>query len=357
MRILVSVCHPVWVHVFRYAIERWKSEGAEVLVAAREKDCLTQLLDAFGMDYEVLSRAGSRGLMRLGMEYVARTARMRRLVRRFRPDVIVTARDPSAAQAGWLSRLPVVSFDDGETAPLESWLCNPFTTVICKAKDQGGRVGRKTREYNGLLWNAFLHPRYFRPDPKFRSQAGFGPDERIIVMRLVAWSANHDVGQSGIPDPVGVARALQSFGRVVISHERPLPDELQHLSNRLPPHQYQQLLYHADLLVAEGGNAAEAGLLGTPNVLLASFRPRVWLDLAAKGIICLAADQDDLIEKAMSMLQDPQTKPSWRRRAHEVLESYDDVTAYMCQVVAEVARRQTSPSLCQATVSQNSPTG
>ena len=58
MRILVDIVHPADVLFFRHPLKRLMGEGAEVLIASREKDVACDLLDEFGLPHRVASRAG-----------------------------------------------------------------------------------------------------------------------------------------------------------------------------------------------------------------------------------------------------------------------------------------------------------
>ena len=51
MRILVDIVHPADVLFFRHPLKRLMGEGAEVLIASREKDVACDLLDEFGLPH------------------------------------------------------------------------------------------------------------------------------------------------------------------------------------------------------------------------------------------------------------------------------------------------------------------
>ncbi len=336
-RILVDVCHPVWVHFFRNAIERWRSEGCEVIVAGREKDCLVDLLVAYDIPHEVLTSAGNRGLVKLAWEMVERDWKLLRLIRKFKPDVIVTANGACAAQAGWLARVPVVLFADGELATIENRLGHPFAKVICRSAFEGTNESAKTRTYNSFPQLAYLRPDRFRPEPDALREAGIDPDEPYSLLRLVAWTANHDTHISGIPDPVKLVHELEKETRVFISHERELPPEIADRSMKIPPHLYLQLIYHAQILLAEGGNVMEAGVLGTPNLFMVSANFKLWDNMIAEGVIRKVDTQDELTAGALEILRDENAKPAWRERAQAFANKYDDLSDFQYRVVLETA--------------------
>ena len=58
MRLLFDVLHPAHVHFFRYLAETVLNDGGDVLFTARRKEVTVELLDAYGLPYEVLSGIG-----------------------------------------------------------------------------------------------------------------------------------------------------------------------------------------------------------------------------------------------------------------------------------------------------------
>ena len=111
MRVHFDVTHPAHVHLFRHAIESLAREGHAVGVTAREKEVTTELLDAYAIEHEVLSRKREPAWT-LGPEWGLRTLRTLDYVRRFDPDVVVSQLNPSAVGAAAITRTPNVVFHD-----------------------------------------------------------------------------------------------------------------------------------------------------------------------------------------------------------------------------------------------------
>ena len=51
MRILFHINHPAQYHLFKHSIQQLKNENHDVLIIARNKDVLTQLLNNDGVDF------------------------------------------------------------------------------------------------------------------------------------------------------------------------------------------------------------------------------------------------------------------------------------------------------------------
>ncbi len=91
-----------------------------------------------------------------------------------------------------------------------------------------------------------------------------------FVIRTVAWKANHDQGRSGIPleQLRTVVGRLSARGKVHISAEGRLPDELEAHRYRGTPVQFHHLLAHCRLYCGESITiASEAVMLGVPALL------------------------------------------------------------------------------------------
>jgi uncharacterized protein len=92
--------------------------------------------------------------------------------------------------------------------------------------------------------------------------------------------ASHDVGEAGLS--LAAKRALidklSACGRVFVSSEGVVPDELLPLKFSLPPDRLHDALAFADLLVGDSQTmAAEAAVLGTPSLRVSSWSGRLAL--------------------------------------------------------------------------------
>ena len=106
---------------------------------------------------------------------------------------------------------------------------------------------------------------------------------------------------------------------------------------KIPPHLYLQLIYHAQILLAEGGNVMEAGVLGTPNLFMVSANFKLWDNMIAEGVIRKVDTQDELTAGALEILRDENAKPAWRERAQAFANKYDDLSDFQYRVVLETA--------------------
>ena len=164
MRILIDILHPAHVHFFRNFHDEMAGRGHQLCITARAKDRSLDLLDRFGLPYHHLSdqRSGGVGMT---VEMAERTARLVRLMRRFRPDVLTGIMGPSIALAGAVRRVPAVVFYDTEFATQTNRFVYPLAHSVCTPDCYQGKVPGTHRRYAGYHELAYLHPNRFQPIP------------------------------------------------------------------------------------------------------------------------------------------------------------------------------------------------
>lgn len=272
MRVLVDIGHPAHAHFFRNAIGRLRADGHDVLVTSRRKEIATDLLDAFGLEHVTLSGEGGR--FGLGGELLLRDYRLVRVVRRWKPDVMAAIGGIFIAHAGFLTRTPSLVFYDTENAKLQNALTYPLATRVIVPRCYAAWTPRgRTIRYPGYHELAYLRPPYFTPDRDAALANGLAADRPTYLVRLVAWKANHDIGERGLGWPLvrNVAAALGAHGRVLVSSEAPLPDDLAPLRYAGDPALIHHVMAHCAGFFGESATmASECAVLGVPAVYAAN---------------------------------------------------------------------------------------
>ena len=275
-RIVVDVCHPAHVHFFRKPIATWTGDGHDVLVTSRAKDVAIDLLDSLGIPHVPLGRAAGSPLA-LGLELVLRNAKLVRQIRRFGADVVAGLGGTFAVQSAFMARIPGVVFYDTEIATLQNRITYPLATrVVVPECYRGWTPARTTVRYAGYHELGYLHPREFTPDRSVALAAGLDPERPTYLVRLVSWTANHDIGDRGL-DPALVhmiVDALAARGKVVISSETSLPPGLEASKYQGAPSDLHHLMAFCAGYFGESATmASECAVLGVPAVYMAySFR-------------------------------------------------------------------------------------
>lgn len=338
MRILVDILHPAHVHFFKHAIWTWQQRGHEILITVRDKDIAIELLESYGFSYVNLGQAGS-GPLGLGKELVIRGWKLFREAKRFRPDVLIGIAGWSIAPVGRVIREPSVVFQDTEVARLSNRIAYPLASVICTPACYGDSVGAKQVRYDGYQELAYLHPRYFQPDSRVLHEMGLREGETFFILRLVAWGAGHDFRHHGFTNITQVVRFLNQYGRVLITSELELPEDLEKYRIRVSPEKIHHLLYYARMYLGESPTmASESALLGTPSIFVSTSKRGYTDELEKKYALVYTFSDSELcqqqaLEKAGELLDDKELKQKWLARTRNMLKEKIDVTQFVVNFV------------------------
>ena len=288
MRVLFEIVHPADVLFFKRPLDILSDRGDEVLILSRHKDVACDLLDSFGFAHRPISTAG-RGMVGLATELARRDLATWRAARRFRPAAMVGFGGVAISHVTRLTGIPSISFYDSENAGLQTRLTHPFIThqYVPRAYAGPTPAGRTTR-LPGTKELSFFHPSAFRPDRDRALSVGLDPSRDNFFVRVVTWRANHDIGKSGWDEAKlrAVIDRLARAGKVHLSSETPLPDDLKPHQYRGPKNAVHHLLAHCRLLVGESATmASEAAVLGVPAIYAGRDFPGYVRELEKAGLI------------------------------------------------------------------------
>jgi len=340
MRFVVDILHPAHVHFFRNFISQMEARGHEFLVTARKKECAVELLDAYAIHHTVISHQ-ARGLHGFAYEFLQRGWRFFQKVKPFRPDYLLGIMGPTIAVVGRLLSSKTVIFYDTEFARSTNWFAYPLADYVCTPECYQGSAGTHQVRYPGYHELAYLHPSRFTPDPSIREEAGLKQQETLFLMRFVSWEASHDVGEKGLSyaNKLKLARILSARGRLFISSEGELPDELKPYGLPIPIHRVHHLMAQASLLVGESATmASECAVLGVPAVFI-SKTSRGYIDDEQRryGLVqhYTHQQQNEAIAAVESMVGDPHLAERASQARQKLLAERIDVTAWMIDFFSE----------------------
>lgn len=340
MRIVVDINHPSDVHVFKNFIWEMRKRGHEVTIMASHKDITTQLLQNYGLDFIDLGSYGNSLWEKL-FNIPSMDLKMYLAIKKKQPEILLGFASLRAAHSSFLLRVPSIIIDDTEHAVLEHNLYRPFAdTILTPLCFQKG-FGKKQKKFNGYKELAALHPNWFHPDPKVLPEFELKANEPFIIVRFVSWQANHDIGQYGIYDKVGFVRALEKYGRVIITSEGELPNELKDIQIKTSPEKLHHLLYYSALYIGEGATTAtEAAVLGTPAIYISSLSNKLGyiIELEQRYDLLYAfTEVEPAIKKAEEILHDTSSKEKWQIKKEKMINDKIDVTNYLIQFTEQYA--------------------
>ncbi len=270
--ILVDICHPAHAHFFRFPIVRWAEQGHEVSVTSRNKDVAIDILDGLGISHSSLGKAATTPAG-LAVELIRRNLLLARHIRRTRADIAVALGGTFAAQSACLCRIPSVVFYDTEIANMQNRITYPLATRLVVPNCYDGWTPRaKTTRYQGYHELSYLDPRRFSPDHGTALRAGLDMDRPTYLIRIVSWTANHDIGDRGLGHElleIAIKR-LSARGKVIISSEASLPAHLQaYLYHGSPLDIHHLMAFCAGYFGESATMASECAVLGVPAVYMA----------------------------------------------------------------------------------------
>jgi predicted glycosyltransferase len=332
MRIVVDINHPADVHFFKNFIREMEKRGHRILITASRKEVSYHLLDRYGFQYEKLGSYG-KSLAEKMINIPLLDLKMYQAVKKFNPDIFVGFGSIRAAHVSKVLRRPCINFEDTDHAKWEHRLYVPFADVVltprCFTKDFGKKQV-KIDTYKELF---YLHPDYFHPDVSVLADAGLTPGERFIVLRFVAFDAQHDLGQTGLQNREEIVEQLEKFGKIFITSEQGLPDNLKKYQLTIPVEKLHDLLYFATLYFGEGSTtAAEAAMMGTPAIYVSSLSGGLGYvsDLEQLyGLLYNFREQQPALKKAVELLKNPQVKEEWIRKRDDFLKDKLNATQFL----------------------------
>ena len=333
MKILITIGHPGHVHFYKNFVWTAQKKGHEVTILAEKKEVSTALLRNYNLEYRLVSEQKHKGILRI-FDQLSHELGVYKFAKGFKPDIITGIGGTAAAHVAKVLGCTSIIFTDSEPAKLANAITFPFANVICTPSCYRDRLDEKQIRYNGYHELAYLHPNRFTPNPAVLDELGLAEGDPFIIVRFVSWDASHDAGQHGIHDKVGLVKALEQYGRVLITSEGALPEELQPYQIRVSPEKLHDLLYYATLYVGDGGTtASEAAVLGTPAIFISTLYCGYQLDEEKYGLLYLFSDPvsgvKNGLRKAVALLNDPNLKENAYLNRLKLLEDKIDVTEFM----------------------------
>lgn len=338
-RILIDVGHPAHVHMFKHFALQMQHHGHKILFTCRAKEFETELLTANKLNYINLGKRATTITGKM-LDLIRFDFKEWRVARRFRPDIFISHGSIVASHIAWLMSKPHISFED--TFNMEQVrLYAPFTTTIITA-DYPNPISSWEKVHSCPMYNEllYLHPNYFIPDRGVLYQLNIRKGEKYTIVRFVGWNATHDLDHSGLSreNKLKAVKAFERFGRVFISSEAPLPEELEPYRFPLPPSRMHDAEAFASLIFGESATmASEGAVLGVPSIYIDNIGRYYTREQETKYHLCYnftesETDQQRAIEKGVEILSG-KTSVDYKAQRALLLADKIDVTAYFVHFI------------------------
>ncbi|UTW62654.1 DUF354 domain-containing protein [bacterium SCSIO 12741] len=340
MKVAISIEHPAWIHQFRQIILRLQKEGHEVLILAIDKDGDIELLEKFGLDYELVGNSTGKNVFDKAWLLFSITFKMWLKCRKFKPDVFIGRASPMLAMNAAIAGKPHLIFEDTERSTISLKFCQWFSKEIITPTTFRTNLGPKQKRMPTYKELFYLHPDYFQPDRQVIRDMGIKDDERFVFIRFVSWNASHDIGFKGYSEAAKreLVEAILPHAKVLISSEEKLADDLAVYQVKVPFEKIHHVLYYASAYVGEGATmASEAAVLGTHAIFVSQLTAGS-LDEQEKAFdLVFNADGDDRFdrtrERTLEWLGDPQLEEKGREKRKKLLQEKTDINGLFIQKI------------------------
>jgi len=338
MNILIDIGHPAHVHLFRNFYNEMKERGHDLHVTVKAISSATDLLDLYGIPYIVLGTKG-RSLTAKGFRQIFFSMKLVRIAKRYNIDIGLGS-SISLAHASRFCRMKSVIFDDDDDdiQPLMTKFGHPFADLVVTPSSLiNARASGKALFYPGYHELAYLHPARFTPDPLVLEEAGVKEGEKFFIMRFNAFRAHHDTGVRGLSyaQKLSLVKQLQHYGKVFITTEDKIEEELSPCQLRVSPEKAHSLLWYATMFIGDSQTmTSEAAVMGVPALRCNTFARSISYlreEEETYGLTyAYTPEEFDLLQdKIESLLRIPDLQGEWQRRRDRMLREKIDLTAFM----------------------------
>jgi predicted glycosyltransferase len=317
-----------------------KSKGHDVLFVSRNKEMEHKLLELYGIPF--LSRGkGKNGKLGKILYLIYADFKLSKIAWRFKTDLFLNFLHPYPSHVASLSNKTSLVFSDTEHAQLHHKLTVPYATKIFTPACYKLDLGSKQIRFKGYMELAYLHPKYFQPDPLVLNLLDVTTSDKFVIVRFVSWTAVHDFGHSGmtLESKRKAVFELSKFAKVFISAEGQLPSDLEGYRINIPFNKMHDALFYCSLLFGESGTmASEAAVLGTPAIFINSNQLGYLGDEEIRyGLVSnftdSLKDQQRAIAKALEIIQEENSKERYQNMRNKLLVDCIDTTELMVNEV------------------------
>jgi len=333
--------HPAHYHNFKNPINRLIAKDNRVIVVARSKDVLFDLLDAENWNIVKLPLRRSDSKLGLASNILVREAKMLGICLKYKPDVLIGT-DLVITHIGKTMGIPsiVVNEDDSSAVPLMAKYAFPYATAILAPNccDQSP-YNHKKIGYEGYHELSYLHPSVFTPDNNHLPSEISNCDQ-YFILRFASLNAHHDDGRKGIDDSLAeeIIGILSAVGSVFITSERPLRKNLEKHRIKIHPKEMHHVLAFASGYIGDSQTmAAEAAVLGVPSIRFNDFVGELnYLEELEKKykLTCgvKTSNPEKLIELVKKWVEPNDLLDELNKRKKSMLEQTDDVCTFWMEV-------------------------
>src|SRR5690625_5065819 len=310
--ILFYMGHPAHYHNVSKVMPALSSNGHNVIIYARGKDVLFDLIEDLPYKKYLLGiRKKENSKWSLIYTVLRRELQLFRICLKEKPDILVGT-DIVITHIGKLLGIPsiILNEDDANAVPLLAKYGFKYSscTLSPECCDLGSFSDKKIG-FNSYHELAYLHPDHFTPEIEIFIKY-YDRNKPLFLLRFAKLTAHHDDGIGGITNELAVklVKILEPHGQIAITSERELIDEIDRFRVSIHPSEIHHVMAFSDLYVGDSQTmAAEAGVLGGPFVRFNDFVGRLSYlyeleNTYQKGYGCKTSQGDERKRKVMAII-------------------------------------------------------
>jgi len=345
--LLIALNHPAHYHLFKNFRKEMIIRGHKVVFTIKEKEILSNLLDAEGVDYiRIIKKKHLRKRKKISIiksnfiELAKSNIGLHKYIKSNKPDFMLGT-DVSIAHLSALTRIPSFVFneDDLDINKLFCYSTYPFTKfIVSPAICNVGKYEYKRIKYFGYQKLAYLHPNRFTPNNNLLNNR-FKEGKRNFIVRMVSFTAGHDIEQkhSGISETLLdiLIDKLKNHGQIHISSEKEIPEKYSQYKLDINITDIHNYIAASDIFISDSQSmTVEACMLGTPSLRFNSFAGKISVlnELETKYQLTHGYhinDETNFLNKFEELINTPNLRSIYQERRNKMLNDKIDLTAFL----------------------------
>jgi predicted glycosyltransferase len=337
MKILFQLNHPAHYHLFKNSIASLKRNGNDVIIVAKEKDILKELL--INEDYILTKvKKGKNIWEKIKLINLSKNELLE-IVKSIKPDIVV-----GTGTFSFITKklgIPTLFFGEDDAnlnVPIfigALLYYSDFSELLSPKVCNNSIWNSRTIKYDGYHELAYLHPNNFTPDKKIVNKY-FDVDKNYFILRFAKLNAYHDIGIKGINTEIAqnIINLLKPHGDIYITSERELEPQFEQYRIKINPLDMHHVLAYASLYIGDSQTmAAESGVLGTPFIRYNDFVGRIGYLNEIENVYKLGygiktKDTDQLYKKIIDLLNMENRIDVFQNRKKKMLNDKIDCNAF-----------------------------
>lgn len=336
MRILINIGHPAHVHYFRNIIKRMEVKGHQFKVIAKNRGIVHELLEYYKIPF-ISRKKYPKNFFLKAMNIPLTDLFFIREAKKFKPDILLSYAGTFISHTGKVLNIPSISLDDTDSATYAHLSYTPFISTILTPECFTKSFGDKHLRFRSYLEMLYLHPNVFNPDKSVLKFLDVKDGDKYSIVRFVSKNSNHDVGLKGLSDDTkkAVVDTLSKHGKVFITSEADLPNELEPFRYKIPSHKMHDAIAFSSLLYGESGTmASESAMLGVPSIFVDNEGRSYTTEQEKRyGLVHNFTESKDdqvrSVRKATELISMENPKGAFKKNHMELINENIDMTPFL----------------------------